>query len=155
MHVTAPMGVDEATVAQFLLGRKYFLAALELHQELLEGNNGIHNVGCTCGACTACWLSLSWLVAIVAVLNRYFTEPANLAAVLKSTEEKTKQNKANGAYTGVFLCSKIDHSCVNTDCSGQQCHLIYRISLRGGWFTARHRGQRPAHRVAGVRAALP
>lgn len=36
--------VDDLKVAEFLLREKYFLAALELHQELLERNHGTHTV---------------------------------------------------------------------------------------------------------------
>jgi hypothetical protein len=72
----APGGGDEASVAQFLLSRKYYLAALELHQELLEGNNGIHNV---------------------APLNAFFGSQDNFAALVRSTEEKGRTNKASCA----------------------------------------------------------
>ena len=40
----ASAGVDEAKVADFLLRERLYLAALEMHQELLERNHGSHAV---------------------------------------------------------------------------------------------------------------
>ena len=67
--------IDEGVVAQYLLNKRYFLAALELHQELLEGNNGIHNISS---------------------LNAFFNNADTLASLVRSTEDKAKQNKASG-----------------------------------------------------------
>lgn len=69
--------LDDNIIGQYLLNKRYFLAALELHQELLEGNNGIHNVG---------------------VLNAFFNNADTLASLVKSTEDKAKQNKASGEW---------------------------------------------------------
>jgi hypothetical protein len=67
--------VDDKVVAEFLLSRRYHLAALEFHQELLEGNNGVHHVE---------------------VLNKFFNEPGNFSNLVRSTEAKAKENKAAG-----------------------------------------------------------
>lgn len=66
---------DEKAVAEFLLSKRFHLAALEFHQELLEANNGLHNVE---------------------VLNKFFNDPGNFVALVRSTEAKAKENKANG-----------------------------------------------------------
>ncbi len=70
-------GLTGDAVAEWLLSQKYHLAALELHQELLEGNNGVHTV---------------------ARLNSFFNSADAFAALTKSTEARSKQNDANGAY---------------------------------------------------------
>ena len=62
--------VDESVVAEFLLFKKYHLAALELHQELLESNNGVHNV---------------------AALNKFFNDPALFESLVLKTDEKARQ----------------------------------------------------------------
>ena len=67
--------LNDQMVAEYLLSKRYFLAALELHQELLEGNSGIHNV---------------------APLNTFFNDPAKFAALVNSTEAKAKENKGKG-----------------------------------------------------------
>lgn len=72
----ASTSIDDGAVAQYLLNKRYFLVALELHQELLEGNNGVHNV---------------------ASLNSFFNSPEQMAALVRSTEDKAKQNKSSGA----------------------------------------------------------
>ena len=69
--------VDETAVSRFLLSRKYYLTALELHQELLEGNNGIHNV---------------------ADLNAFFGSSDKFAALVRATEEKARANKSSCAF---------------------------------------------------------
>jgi hypothetical protein len=60
-------------VAQHLLSRKLYLTALELHQELLENNSGVHNV---------------------AVLNKFFNDPKNFSALVRRVEEE--ETKAKG-----------------------------------------------------------
>ncbi len=70
---TAPTpSVDENAVADFLLKKKYYLAALELHQELLEGNNGVHNVG---------------------TLHKFFGDAAMYNNLVKSVADMTAANK--------------------------------------------------------------
>ncbi len=69
--------MDDNSVAEYLLKKKYTLAALELHQELLEGNNGVHNI---------------------AALNKFFGDSANYAALLKQVEADAATNKKNGEY---------------------------------------------------------
>lgn len=68
-------GLDNDAVAKYLLQNKFFLAALELHQELLEGNNGVHNVG---------------------VLNAFFSDPTNYAKLVASAAGEEEKNKKNG-----------------------------------------------------------
>jgi len=58
------------------LGRRFHLTALEFHQELLEGNNGLHNV---------------------AALNSFFSNPSAFASLTTSIETAAKKNKAEGA----------------------------------------------------------
>jgi len=77
----AGAGLTEEAVADFLISRKYHLAALELHQELLEGNNGVHNV---------------------ARLNTFFNNPKAYQSLLEITETRARQNKAEGAW----LCGR-------------------------------------------------
>lgn len=67
--------MDDSAAAEYLLKKKYYLAALELHQELLEGNNGVHNVS---------------------PLNKFFGDPFNYAALVKSVETEEANNKKNG-----------------------------------------------------------
>lgn len=72
---SSPVLIDDAAVASHLLSRKFFLAALELHQELLEGNDGVHNVS---------------------VLNKFFNDPSNYASLVKRVEDEEVKNKLNG-----------------------------------------------------------
>lgn len=65
--------VDENLVAEFLLRKKFFLSALELHQELQEGNNGIHGV---------------------AALNRFFNDQATYTSLVKRVADEEARNKA-------------------------------------------------------------
>lgn len=67
--------MDDNAVAEYLLKKKYNLAALELHQELLEGNNGVHNVP---------------------ALNKFFGDGANYTSLLKQVETDAATNKKNG-----------------------------------------------------------
>lgn len=67
--------VDDNTVAEHLLKKKYYLSALELHQELLEGNNGVHNV---------------------AALNKFFGDNSNYTTLMKQVENDSLTNKKNG-----------------------------------------------------------
>ncbi len=69
--------MDESAVANYLIGKKYHLAALELHQELLEANNGVHNV---------------------AALNKFFNDPSLFDSLVKTTEKKAQEAQAKGAY---------------------------------------------------------
>jgi hypothetical protein len=69
--------IDESSVADFLLQKKYHLAALELHQELLESNNGVHNV---------------------ASLNRFFNDATLFDSLVKSTEKKANDFRAKGMF---------------------------------------------------------
>jgi hypothetical protein len=71
---TLSVGLDDNAVGEYLLTKQFYLAALELHQELLEGNNGIHNVG---------------------VLNKFFGEQDNYAGIVRQTSEKIKRNQNN------------------------------------------------------------
>lgn len=73
----APSPLDESAVAEFLLSRKYMLTALELHQELLEGNNGIHNVPS---------------------LNAFFNSPEKYAMLVRATESRAKDNAGAGKF---------------------------------------------------------
>ena len=68
--------LSEDAIATYLLSKKYYLAALELHQELLEGNAGIHNV---------------------APLNKFFNDAGNYASLVRRVQEAEATNKANGA----------------------------------------------------------
>jgi hypothetical protein len=68
--------MDDNGVAEYLLKKKYHLVALELHQELLEGNHGVHSV---------------------AALNKFFGDAANYAALVRSVEGEEAANRKNGA----------------------------------------------------------
>ena len=72
----SPLGssLSEAGVADFLLSKRYYLAALELHQDLLESNNGVHDV---------------------ARLNQFFNDPENFMGIAKAVEAKAIQTKAS------------------------------------------------------------
>ena len=72
--------MDEHGVADFLLKKKFYLAALELHQELLEGNNGVHSV---------------------AALNKFFGDAAGYASLLRQVEGDRETNNKNGEC---FVC---------------------------------------------------
>lgn len=67
---------EDTQTAEHLLKRKFYLAALEFHQELLEGNNGVHNVG---------------------VLNKFFGDANNYASLVKRVEEEEAKNKKSCA----------------------------------------------------------
>jgi len=71
--------VDDNTVAEHLLKKKYYLSALELHQELLEGNNGVHNV---------------------AALNKFFGDSNNYSTLMKQVETDSITNKKNAIGMG-------------------------------------------------------
>ena len=75
--LASPVVLDDAAVASHLLSRKFFLAALELHQELLEGNDGVHNVS---------------------VLNKFFNDSSNYASLVKRVEDEEVKNKLNGEF---------------------------------------------------------
>ena len=68
--------LDESQVAEFLLAKKFHLVALELHQELLEANNGVHNV---------------------AALNRFFNDGTMFENLVRTTETKARDAKAKCA----------------------------------------------------------
>ena len=72
LATAASAGLNDAAVAEYLLSKRFYLAALELHQELLEGNNGIHNV---------------------ATLNQFFGSPDNYAGIVRQTLDKVKKNQ--------------------------------------------------------------
>ena len=38
------MSLSDDSLATYLIQKGHFLTALEFHQELLEGNNGVHSV---------------------------------------------------------------------------------------------------------------
>ena len=66
--------LTDDVVAAYLLQKRYLLAALELHQELLEGNNGVHGV---------------------AALHRFFGDESKLLALTQRTElEEANAKKA-------------------------------------------------------------
>ena len=69
--------LNENNIADFLLAKKHYLTALEFHQELLEGNNGVHNVSS---------------------LNRFFNEPTNYTTILRATEELAQKNRNECMY---------------------------------------------------------
>ncbi len=71
---SASVGIDDNAVAEYLLSKNLYLVALELHQELLENNNGIHNIG---------------------ILNSFFGEADNYTGILRQTNEKIKRNQNN------------------------------------------------------------
>ena len=71
---------DDA-VAAYLLQKRYLLAALELHQELLEGNNGVHGV---------------------AALHRFFGDESKLLALTQRTE----QEEASARKAAAGACSR-------------------------------------------------
>jgi hypothetical protein len=77
MAVGVGREIDESLVAEFLLAKKYHLAALELHQELLESNNGVHNVPS---------------------LNRFFNDPSLFESLVATTEKKAREAQAKGTF---------------------------------------------------------
>ena len=78
----ASSSLTDGDVANFLLSRQLFAAALEMHQELLERNNGLH---------------------AVAPLNTFFHSADTFRALLAETDAKAAQNKANGGWAGGWL----------------------------------------------------
>lgn len=68
---------DESAVAEFLIAKKYHLAALELHQELLEANNGVHNV---------------------AALNKFFNDGSLFESLVRTTEKKAQEAQTKGSF---------------------------------------------------------
>lgn len=73
--------LDESAVAEFLVSKKYHLAALELHQELLESNNGVHHI---------------------AALNRFFNDPSLFESLVATTDRKAREAQAKGACGGCW-----------------------------------------------------
>lgn len=69
--------LDEGSVADFLLKKKYFLSALELHQELQEGNNGMHSVG---------------------ALNKFFNDGNTYASLVKRVADEEAKNQVQCTY---------------------------------------------------------
>jgi hypothetical protein len=64
--------ISDDTLATYLIQKGHFLTALEFHQELLEGNNGVHSV---------------------ATLNRFFGDSQNFEKlVAKVTESEEAAN---------------------------------------------------------------
>lgn len=74
--------VTDEAAAQHLLSRKFYLAALELHQELLEGNNGVHGVG---------------------VLNSFFGDANNYASLVRRVVEEEARSRKDGACAGAAV----------------------------------------------------
>ena len=72
---------DDA-VAAYLLQKRYLLAALELHQELLEGNNGVHGV---------------------AALHRFFGDESKLL----SLTQRTELEEANAKKAAAGACEQL------------------------------------------------
>lgn len=70
-------GVNESSVAQFLLSKGFLLTALELHQELLEENNGYHNV---------------------TPLYSYFNSKDSYVGRVKATETRVRENRQLSTY---------------------------------------------------------
>ena len=92
---TRPVGgsgrdLDEAQVGEFLLAKKYHLVALELHQELLEANNGVHNV---------------------AALNRFFNDGTMFENLVRTTENKAREAKAKGKVFDERLRARSEPTC--------------------------------------------
>jgi hypothetical protein len=62
---------EAAQAAEYLLRKKFLLTALELHQELLEANGGVHEVE---------------------ALNDVFGSPAKLQALNEANEKSFRAN---------------------------------------------------------------
>ena len=70
--MTTNNSISDDTLATYLIQKGHFLTALEFHQELLEGNNGVHSV---------------------ATLNRFFSDSQNFEKlVAKVTESEDSAN---------------------------------------------------------------
>ena len=74
---SASSSTDDDACARHLLSRKFYLAALELHQELLEGNNGVHSVG---------------------ALNSFFGDAGNYASLVRRVVEEESRSRKDGAW---------------------------------------------------------
>jgi hypothetical protein len=82
--MTTPISDD--SLATYLIQKGHFLTALEFHQELLEGNNGVHSV---------------------AALNRFFGDAQNfekLFAKVSESEDAANniQQRPNLSSSGEF-----------------------------------------------------
>ena len=82
--------ISDDTLATYLIQKGHFLTALEFHQELLEGNNGVHSV---------------------ATLNRFFGDSQNfekLVAKVTESEEAAanslQHRSTSSSSSGECVC---------------------------------------------------